>query len=174
MALLVPFPFRLTQRWGIPAAGSASVEPPGWAMLQRFWWNKPALPGSWTYYRHFHPGLDLGAAEGTPILASETGMVTAAGWNGVSGLRIQVTIRPGTTYVHGHLSRLGAGIGVGVKVKRGQVIGYVGHTGGATGPHSHFGVQSVVPGTHQSIIYDPTLFLPGGANQSDPRILPYY
>lgn len=177
MALLIPFPYKLTQRWGVPLAITASLEPPGYAMLQRFWWNKPSVPGTWIYYKHYHPGIDLGAPEGTPILASETGIVTAAGLNPlskVSGIRIQITIRPGTLYVHGHLSRLGPGIAVGVRVKRGQVIGYVGHTGGATGPNSHFGVQSIVPGTHQSMIYDPTLFFPGGANQNDPRILPYY
>lgn len=168
MALLAPFKYTLTQGWGPSARAD---EPFGFAMLGRFWWTAPRITG-FRAYQHFHPGLDLAAKEGTPIHASEAGTVTAAGLHGVSGIRIEVTIRPGTLYVHGHMSKLASGMAVGAKVKRGQVIGYVGHTGGATGPHSHFGVQSIVPATRQSMIYDPSLFFEGGANANDVRIHP--
>lgn len=178
MALLKPFPYTLTQRWG---PSTLTSEPTMYAFLGRAWWpfsnGKSQVPW-WPWFRkvlHFHPGLDLAAPEGTPIQASEAGTVTAAGFNpgsSVSGIRVQVAIRSGTLYGHGHLSRLGPGIAVGVHVKRGQVIGYVGHTGGATGPHSHFFVQSVVPFTHQSMLYDPALFLEGGANANDSRFKP--
>ncbi len=169
MALLKPFAYTLTQGWG---PSKLSSEPAGYAELGRFWWNPVA---GFAFYRHFHPGLDLAAAEGTPIEASEAGVVIGAGINPasqISGIRVEVQIRPGTSYGHGHCSKLGPGIALGVHVARGQVIAYVGHTGGATGSHSHFFVQSISPSLHQPIIYDPSLFFAGGANASDPRIAP--
>jgi murein DD-endopeptidase MepM/ murein hydrolase activator NlpD len=174
MALLVPFSYVLGQGWG---PTSKTAEPAGYGQLGRFWWNPY---GTFRYYSHFHPGIDLGAALGTPIFASETGIISALGWNGVSGLRYNIRIRPGTLYVGGHLNGIaknpatGAQWQAGQKIKRGQIIGYVGHSGTASGNHLHFGVQSIIPGTTHSMIYNPLLFLPGGANADDPRIKPYY
>jgi len=169
MALLLPFAYTLTQGWG---PSLRKDEPSQYAYLGRSWWNAISGQPWFRFYPHFHPGLDLAAPEGTPILASEAGTVTACGPNGISGLRIHVTIRPGVRYVHGHLSKFGPGIALNVHVARGQVIGYVGHSGSATGNHSHFGVLIQAPYNRVGFIYDPTLFLPGGANQNDPRITP--
>ena len=163
MALLPPFPYTLTQKWG-PTANV--YEPAMYGYLGRAWWNWQPYP--FKKYYHFHPGIDLAAPAGTPIYASESGIVTAAGWNGSSGLRVNVTIRysPHVKYVHGHMQSIA--VVVGQKVKRGQLLGRVGKTGTATGPHSHFGIQI------GSMLYDPRLFLPGGYNANDWRIKPVY
>ena len=86
----------------------------------------------------FHKGVDLGAPENTPIVASRTGIVTQAGSNG--GLGICVTINHGDGYssVYGHMIR--HVVAAGQAVSAGQVIGYVGNTGISTGPHLHFGI----------------------------------
>lgn len=168
MALLVPVPnYTPSLKWG-PTLVTA--EPAGYGYLGRFWWNPISGQPWFRFYRHFHPGLDLAAPEGTPILASEAGIVTAAGWNGTSGLRYNIQIRPGVKYVGGHCRDLT--ISLGQHVTRGQVIGHVGHTGGATGNHLHFGTLITYPYNRVGFVYDPMLFFPGGANANDPRIKP--
>jgi len=89
-------------------------------------------------YSAMHTGVDFAAPTGTPILAAGTGKVAMAGFNGGYGLyvRLQHTSDIGTGY--GHMSRLGPGIKPGVAVRQGQVIGFVGATGMATGPHLHY------------------------------------
>jgi murein DD-endopeptidase MepM/ murein hydrolase activator NlpD len=168
MALQIPVSgYKITQGFGITPITS---EPSMWVTGPRAWWSYRPYPFEW--HLHVHPAIDMACAEGTPIYASERGIVTAAGWNGVSGLRYNVQIRPGTLYVGGHLRDLAAGVYVGAKVNRGQLLGHVGHTGGTTGPHLHFGVQTV--NSLGSVLADPRLFFPGGLNANDPRILPYY
>lgn len=82
-----------------------------------------------------HYGTDYAAPEGTPIIAVADGIVTEAQRRGGNGNIVQ--IRHNGTYrtAYLHLSRFGPGIRRGVEVKQGQVIGYVGQTGLATGPH---------------------------------------
>ena len=82
-----------------------------------------------------HLGTDLSAATGTPIRSVGDGVIVEAGYNGGSGNYVKV--RHNGTYTTGylHMSRIGAGIRRGVQVKQAQVIGYVGSTGWATGPH---------------------------------------
>ena len=89
-------------------------------------------------YSAMHTGADFGAQMGTPILAAGNGKVVMAGFNGGYGLyvKLQHTADIGTGY--GHMSRLGPGIKPGVSVRQGQVIGFVGATGMATGPHLHY------------------------------------
>jgi murein DD-endopeptidase MepM/ murein hydrolase activator NlpD len=89
-------------------------------------------------YSAMHTGIDFGAQMGTPILAAGSGKVVMAGFNGGYGLyvKLQHTADIGTGY--GHMSRLGPGIKPGVSVRQGQVIGFVGATGMATGPHLHY------------------------------------
>ncbi len=82
-----------------------------------------------------HTGVDYAAPEGTPIMAIGDGFIAEKSYNGASGNYLK--IRHNSVYATGycHLSRFGAGISSGVRVKQGQIIGYVGHTGYATGPH---------------------------------------
>jgi murein DD-endopeptidase MepM/ murein hydrolase activator NlpD len=89
-------------------------------------------------YSAMHTGVDFGAPMGTPILAAGNGKVMMAGFNGGYGLyvKLQHTADIGTGY--GHMSRLGPGIKPGVTVRQNQVIGFVGATGMATGPHLHY------------------------------------
>ena len=88
-----------------------------------------------------HLGVDYAAATGTPVVAIGDGTVDFAGWNG--GFGRFVRIRHGSVYEtsYGHFSRIAKGIQKNSRVKRGDVIGYVGSTGLATGPHLDFRVK---------------------------------
>ncbi len=85
-----------------------------------------------------HTGVDYAAPTGTPVRATAAGRVAALGWNGGYGRAI--TIRHGGAYstLYGHLSRFHSALRVGSQVEQGQIIGYVGATGLATGPHLHY------------------------------------
>ncbi|MEZ4752102.1 MAG: peptidoglycan DD-metalloendopeptidase family protein [Bdellovibrionota bacterium] len=85
-----------------------------------------------------HLGIDYGAPRGTPVLAVGDGVVEYSGWRGGAGKTIK--IRHNSTYqtAYKHLSRYAEGLTRGSRVHMGQVIGYVGATGQATGPHLHF------------------------------------
>lgn len=85
-----------------------------------------------------HLGTDFGAPTGTPVHATADGTVLRAGWDGGYGNMIELRHTNGYSTRYGHLSRFAKGIHRGVKVKQSQVIGYVGQTGLATGPHLHY------------------------------------
>ena len=87
-----------------------------------------------------HLGVDYAAPEGTPVVALGDGKVVFKGYKGGGGNTLKV--KHNSTYTTGylHLSRYEKGINEGTQVKQGQVIGYVGHTGHATGPHLDFRV----------------------------------
>jgi len=87
----------------------------------------------------FHPGLDIEAALGTPVRAAGDGTVTGANMGAGYGLQIVLDHGHDLLTVYGHLSRIG--VVPGQHVTRGQVIGYVGQTGRATGPHLHYEVR---------------------------------
>ena len=91
-------------------------------------------------YTKMHTGTDFAAPQGTPIMASGDGKVTKAGWCGGGGNCVK--IKHNNTYqtVYAHMSKFGSGIKKGVRVKQGQIIGYVGSTGLSTGPHLHYEV----------------------------------
>ncbi|MFF7709886.1 peptidoglycan DD-metalloendopeptidase family protein [Pseudomonas sp. NPDC007930] len=93
-----------------------------------------------------HQGVDYAAARGTPIKATGDGKVILAGRKG--GYGNTVIIQHGATYrtLYGHMQGFAKGIRDGVPVKQGQVIGYIGTTGLATGPHVHYEFQ--VNGVH--------------------------
>ena len=84
----------------------------------------------------FHSGLDISAERGTPVHATADGEVQLASFNGNYGNCIEVEHGLGITTRYGHLSRFV--VRSGQKVKRGDVIGYVGATGRTTGPHLHY------------------------------------
>lgn len=91
-------------------------------------------------YTKMHTGVDFAAPTGTPIFASGDGVVEKAGRFSSYGNYIRVRHSSKISTAYAHLSRYGKGIRPGVKVKQGQVIGYVGSTGRSTGPHLHYEV----------------------------------
>jgi murein DD-endopeptidase MepM/ murein hydrolase activator NlpD len=84
----------------------------------------------------FHPGLDISAGQGTPVKATADGTVESAAYNGNYGNSIVITHGFGIATRFGHLSQYA--VRAGQKVKRGEIIGYVGATGRATSPHLHY------------------------------------
>lgn len=92
-------------------------------------------------YVRMHTGVDWSAPRGSPIVAAGDGIVTKAG--PVRGYGIQTEIRHANGYVttYAHQNSFAPGIKAGVKVHQGQIIGYVGSSGLATGPHCHFEVS---------------------------------
>ena len=91
-------------------------------------------------FNKMHRGTDFAAPMGTPIMASGDGVVKKVGWCGGGGNCVK--IRHNSTYqtVYAHMSKFARGIKLGVRVKQGQTIGYVGSTGKSTGPHLHYEV----------------------------------
>lgn len=88
-----------------------------------------------------HLGVDYAASTGTPVSAVGDGAVVFAGYKGQNG-KITIIRHPnGYTTYYGHLSKIGKGIKKGIKIKQGQIIGYVGATGLATGPHLDYRVK---------------------------------
>jgi len=85
-----------------------------------------------------HHGIDYAAAAGTPVSAVGDGAVTFSGYKGDYGKLVIIRHPNGYNTYYGHLSRIGKGIAPGIKVSQGEVIGYVGSTGLATGPHLHY------------------------------------
>lgn len=88
-----------------------------------------------------HAGVDYGAPTGTPVWAVGDGVVTWAGRKGPNGNLVSLRHANGFVSHYAHLSRLGAGVRVGSRVGQKQVIGFVGATGRATGPHLHFALS---------------------------------
>lgn len=93
-------------------------------------------------YRRPHNGVDYAADAGTPVMATGDGVVVWADWKGELGNLVEVRHPNGWVTRYGHMSRYGAGIRPGTRVKQGQTIGYVGMTGGATGPHLHYEMRN--------------------------------
>ena len=91
-------------------------------------------------FTKMHTGTDFAAPKGTPIMASGDGIVVKSSWCGGGGNCVK--IKHNSTYqtVYAHMSKFGRGIKKGVRVKQGQIIGYVGSTGLSTGPHLHYEV----------------------------------
>jgi murein DD-endopeptidase MepM/ murein hydrolase activator NlpD len=87
-----------------------------------------------------HKGVDFGAPPGTPIFAAGDGTIVKIGGYGSYGNYVQVRHNNRLSTAYAHLSRFGGGLSTGSRVRQGQVIGYVGATGQATGPHLHFEV----------------------------------
>ena len=87
-----------------------------------------------------HTGVDWACAYGTPIMAAGTGVIEEAGRKGEYGNYVRIRHANGYKTAYGHMSRFGAGVIQGAKVRQGQVIGYVGSTGISSGPHVHFEV----------------------------------
>jgi murein DD-endopeptidase MepM/ murein hydrolase activator NlpD len=91
-------------------------------------------------YSRMHKGVDFAAATGTPIYAAGDGTIQIAGEYGGYGRYVRIRHNGDYSTAYGHMSAIARGIHGGVRVKQGQIIGYVGSTGLATGPHLHYEV----------------------------------
>jgi len=88
----------------------------------------------------FHTGMDISADPGNPVTATADGIVSFAGWNGGSGNLVVIEHGFGYSTFYAHNKMITAK--VGQRVKRGDIISYVGSTGNSTGPHVHYEVWS--------------------------------
>jgi hypothetical protein len=88
-----------------------------------------------------HTGTDFGAGIGTPVRASSYGIVSFMGPAGPSGNLVTIQHPGGIETGYAHLSRFAEGLKVGDRIKRLEVVGYVGSTGRSTGPHLHFSAK---------------------------------
>lgn len=107
------------------------------------YYMRPLSGGTRTQGVHGYNGVDIAAAVGTPVLASAAGEVIVAknngGWNGGYGNYVVIKHANGSQTLYAHESSVI--VSVGQTVVQGQVIGYVGDTGKATGPHVHFEIR---------------------------------
>ena len=120
-----------TLQWPLPVAGT---------ITSQFGHRVDPITGE----ASSHTGTDIACAEGTPILAAADGTVTVANgldsWGGSYGYYIQIDHGGGLETLYAHCSSIC--VTTGQQVQSGQVIGYVGHTGRATGSHLHFEVRA--------------------------------
>jgi murein DD-endopeptidase MepM/ murein hydrolase activator NlpD len=124
-------------RWGVErrqalAAATPSIWPvTGWLSSPYGGRRDPFTGGT-----DFHPGLDISAPQGHPVLAPADGVVSSASISGNYGNLVVLDHGFGILTKYGHLSRFG--VMNGQTVRRGDVIGYVGSTGRSTSPHLHY------------------------------------
>ena len=108
----------------------------GARLSSRFGMRKHPILG----YNKMHQGTDFAAPTGTPIMASGSGIIEVARWNGAYGKYVRIRHNSKYKTAYAHLSGYARGIKSGTKVRQGQTIGYVGSTGKSTGPHLHYEV----------------------------------
>jgi murein DD-endopeptidase MepM/ murein hydrolase activator NlpD len=92
------------------------------------------------HYTRPHNGVDWAAPIGTPIFATGSGVIEKAGWDAGYGRRVEIAHGDGYETTYNHMSRFGRGIVEGSHVRQGQIVGYLGESGLATGPHLHYEV----------------------------------
>lgn len=135
-------------RWVDPATGKAGFYDDAGRSLKRFFLRSPLRfepritsgfsrnrlhPVFRTYRAHL--GIDYGAPAGAPVVAVASGSVISAGWSGGGGNMVHLRHASGFESYYLHLSSFASGIRAGAHVDQGQLIGRVGSTGTATGPH---------------------------------------
>ena len=129
-----------------PEEAKPSIWPVVGIVTSKFGWRRIKR------YRDFHAGIDIAADYGTPIVATAPGKVIYAGYRRGYGYMVVIYHGYGYATVYAHMS--GIDVKQGDLVDRGRVIGFVGATGKATGPHLHYEVLKY--GVRQ----DPTIYLP--------------
>src|SRR3989344_303264 len=92
-------------------------------------------------YTKMHKGIDFSAPMGTPILAAGNGYIKKRGYLGSYGNYILIQHNKDYGSAYAHMSRFAKGLGAGSSVIQGQIIGYIGRTGRATGPHLHYEIH---------------------------------
>ncbi len=119
--------------WGWPTN-------PGWTITSAYGYRINPINGT----RELHDALDIaGTGEGSNIYAVNNGIIVTAAYTSVNGNYIIINHGNGYYSLYAHLKKLN--ISAGNVVERGQVIGYMGHTGWATGTHLHFAIYNTVP-----------------------------
>ena len=109
---------------------------PYYTLTSPFGMRVHPIRGTWT----MHNGVDLAAAQGTPIYAAKSGKVTVTSYQaGGAGYYVSINHGDGFSSIYMHMTHYI--VSPGQYVTAGQVIGYVGSTGGSTGPHLHFGIS---------------------------------
>lgn len=106
--------------------------------------NPAQLRDTWGQARsqgRSHQGIDIKAPPGTPIRANTDGVVLRLSEGGAGGKAVWLLGPAGSLHYYAHLRRF-AGLQVGQRIRRGQVLGEVGQTGNATMPHLHYGLQA--------------------------------
>ena len=135
-------------RWTNPASGKSAFYDENGRSLKRLFLRsplrfEPRVTSGFSRNR-FHPvyrtyrahlGVDYGAPAGAAVVAVASGTVVSAGWSGGGGNMVRLRHASGFESYYLHLSRFGPGVRRGAHVEQGQVIGRVGATGTATGPH---------------------------------------
>jgi murein DD-endopeptidase MepM/ murein hydrolase activator NlpD len=95
---------------------------------------------------HTHGALDIMATQGTPVVAAVDGTIRKLYVSQRGGLTIyEYDNAEALSYYYAHLERYADGLAEGQRVKRGDLLGYVGMTGNASTPHLHFGIESIPP-----------------------------
>lgn len=122
------------QKQSLLLSSTPSIFPVRGLMGNGFGWRRDPFTGM----RDFHQGLDMVAPLGTKVIAPADGIVTKVGESGGFGNCVFVSHGYGIITRYGHLTA--AGVRVGQRVKRGDVLGTVGSTGRSTGPHLHYEV----------------------------------
>ena len=135
-------------RWSNPETARAGYYDPAGRSLKRFMLRtplkfEPRITSGFTRNRlhpvfrtyRAHLGIDYAAPVGAPVVAVSSGVVVSAGWAGGGGKQVRLRHGDGYETYYLHLSAFGPGIRAGVHVDQGQLIGRVGATGTATGPH---------------------------------------
>lgn len=92
------------------------------------------------HYSRPHNGVDWAAPIGTPIFAAGNGTIIKAGWDSGYGRRVEIEHNNGYVTTYNHMSAFARGLREGAHVKQGQIVGYLGASGLATGPHLHYEV----------------------------------
>jgi len=141
-------------RWVNPDTGKASYFDGEGRSLKRFFLVSPLKfePRITSHFsrRRLHPvlnrvrahtGVDYGAPHGAAVVAVADGVVVSAGWAGGGGNQVRIRHGAGIETYYLHLSSFAPGIRTGARVDQGRVIGRVGATGTATGPHLHFSLR---------------------------------
>lgn len=119
-------------------------------------------------YSKMHTGVDWANRIGTPILAAGNGTVIKAEWDSGYGRRIEIQHANGYVTTYSHQSAFAKGIAPGVKVRQGQVIGYLGSTGLSTGPHLHYEVL-----VNGSFVNPMKIRVPRGRELQGPALVEY-
>jgi murein DD-endopeptidase MepM/ murein hydrolase activator NlpD len=109
---------------------------PAGELRSGFGWRRHPILG----YMKMHTGVDWSNRVGTPILAAGNGVIRRAAWDSGYGRRVEIEHANGYITTYSHMSGFGPDIAEGIRVRQGQVIGYLGSSGLSTGPHLHYEV----------------------------------